>query len=272
MLFVGIDLAWSEKNWSGIAILEGAKNKATLKYATNVLSNDEIKEHIIKIKDQDALIAIDAPLIVPNQDGRRIAEKIVGDLFRKYNAGAHPANRKRLSQWSGNIRGEEISKILEQNNFIHNPYIEQFKKQRAFFEVYPHPSMVVLFKLQKVLPYKAKPKRDYPSRWKVFKQYQSYLKELSKSSPQLILPKEITEKKVEILRGQKLKEYEDLLDSIFCAYIAYYCWTHPDKTAVLGDMKRGYILTPIFDYMYDKLKSKNSQKTLTYYSKIKQNL
>jgi predicted RNase H-like nuclease len=257
MLFIGVDLAWSPKNGTAIAILKGDKEKAKLiDYKTNLISNEEIINYIKeKVTSKNALIAIDAPLIVKNERGRRIAEKLVGFLFRKYDAGAHPANRKRLSQWGGKIRGEEISRLLEINGFKHDPYIKKFERTRKFFEVYPHPSMVVIFNLKKIIQYKAKPKRDYKFRWQEFRRYQTYLKNLEKRDPKLILPIEILEKKVEELRSNALKEYEDLLDSIFCAYIAYYTWFYPEKCAVLGNMNEGYILTPVFESMKNWMNS-----------------
>jgi predicted RNase H-like nuclease len=263
MLFVGIDLAWSPKNASGMAVIEGDAKKANLLHAQTVFSDKEIEDYVNKhVKKENALIAIDAPLIVPNQEGRRIAEKLVGDLFRKYEAGAHPANRKRLSQWGGKIRGEEVSKLLEKVGFKHDPYIKKYEEARKFFEVYPHPSMVVLFKLDKILQYKAKPKRDYEFRRKEFKKYQSRLKGLQDANPSLTLPKEILFKNLNNLKAQGLKGYEDVLDAIFCAYIAYYNWCFPEKCAVLGDMERGYISTPVFSRMKTQLEEINSQKSL----------
>ena len=145
MYFVGIDLAWSTKNGTGLAIIEGNKKEAKVLYSDVVLTDEEIIRHIQeKVKDKKAFIAIDAPLIVPNEEGRRVAEAVVGQLFRKYHAGAHPSNRKRLSQWSGTIRGEELVKKLTAIGFDHNPSIEKFEATRKCFEVYPHPSMVVL--------------------------------------------------------------------------------------------------------------------------------
>ena len=246
MYFVGIDLAWSEKNNTGISILKGNKKRAEVVYSSIVGSDEEILKIIkSKIDNENALIAIDAPLIVPNEEGRRLAEALVGNLFRRYNAGAHPANRKRLSQWSGTIRGEELSKILEKSGFRHDPYIKKFEDSRKFFEVYPHPSTVVLFKLDKILQYKNKPNRDYPFRYNEFKKYKTYLENLK--NPELILPNEIININVEELKAKKLKNYEDILDSIFCAYIAYYSWVNPERCSVLGNMKQGYIMTPVFD-------------------------
>ena len=264
MLFVGIDLAWSPRNNTSVAILEGNNKKAILTKYANLDSDEDIMNFVKEnVQDKDAIIAIDAPLIVPNEKGRRLAEDIVGKLFRKFNAGAHPANRERLSQWSGSIRGEEISRLLEKEGFEHNPYIKKYEKSRAFYEVYPHPSMVVLFNLDSIIKYKAKPKRDYPYRWKEFKKYQKYMASLEKANPSVALPKEIINQKVEKLKGSSLKKYEDSLDAIFCAYISYYHWTNPEKCEVLGNMKEGYILTPIFDYMKKDLISFKSQSSLS---------
>ena len=257
MLFIGIDLAWSENNKSGIAVLEGDKNKVKLISSSLVLKDSEIIEYVEKsVKNNSALISIDAPLIVPNEGGRRLAEDLVGKLFRKFNAGAYPANRKRLSSFTGSIRGEEISKLLEKLNFEHSYYIKKHEQSRKFFEVYPHPSMVVLFNLSTVIPYKSKPKRTYNSRYKAFKQYQNYLKDLDIKNSK-IFSQDITE-----LKAKKLKDYEDQLDAIFCAYLSYYTWLHPENCEVLGDMKEGYILTPVFDYM------KNSQSSLKNFSSL----
>jgi len=247
MLFIGIDLAWSTKNGSGVAIIKGNKTKAELVSTDVLFSDKDILDYVKNnVKKENALISIDAPLIVPNKEGRRLAEEIVGKLFRKYNAGAHPANRSRLSQWSGKIRGEEISKLLEKEKFKHSPDIIKFEETRKFFEVYPHPSMVVLFKLNKIIPYKAKPKRNYQFRWQAFRTYQKHLKSLENKKPPLVLPEKIINTNVRKLKGRKLKNYEDQLDAIFCAYIAYYAWVNPDKCKVLGNMKKGYILTPVF--------------------------
>ncbi|HPV66247.1 MAG TPA: DUF429 domain-containing protein [archaeon] len=266
MYFVGIDLAWSTKNGSGVAILEGNKKQAKLICADSLMSNEEIINYIKKhTKNKPALIAIDAPLIVPNETGRRIPEELTGKLFRQFDAGAHPSNRQRLSLWTGTIRGEEISKVLEKEGFKQDPYINQFEESKKFFEVYPHPSMVVLFNLKKILKYKSKPKRDYEFRYIEFRKYIDALKNLEKSNPSLILSKEILSVDLNSLKAQKLKDYEDTLDGIFCAYLSYYVWAKPNNCEVLGDLKSGYILTPVFDYQKKELKTILSQKTIFEY-------
>ncbi|QQG39501.1 MAG: DUF429 domain-containing protein [Candidatus Aenigmatarchaeota archaeon] len=260
MLFVGIDLAWSPKNGSGLAVM---RSDGTLQASAVLYSNEEVVEYVhAQVQQKNALVAIDAPLVVPNEEGRRVAEAIVGNLFRKYNAGAHPSNRKRLGQWGGRPRGEVITELLGKKGFVHDPFLRQHEESRKVFEVYPHPSMVVLFNLETVIPYKAKPKRSYESRWNAFVQYQKHMQSLGKANPPAVLG-DIVTKDVRAMKGNALKSYEDALDAIFCAYIAYYYWSLPEKCAVLGTMKDGYILTPIFDRMRGALKPKGVQTKLT---------
>ncbi len=249
MLFLGIDLAWSKKNNSGIAVIEGNESGGALVYADIALSDREILDFVSRYaKKGNALIAVDAPLIVPNNEGRRLAEAIVGDLFRKYNAGAHPSNRTRLGAWSeGKIRGEELVKELDAIGFSHNPVVKKFETSRKVFEVYPHPSMVVLFNLNKILQYKAKPKRTLEFRVREFERYKKFMNGL-KNPPLKIRNKRINAD-LSKLTITELKRYEDMLDAVFCAYIAYYYWVNPDRCAVLGNMKEGYIMTPIFEHM-----------------------
>lgn len=250
MYFIGIDLAWSPRNKSGVSIVKATGKKGELIDSKVLLTDSEIVEFVkqyVKPSD-DAYVLIDAPLLVPNETGRRIAEAEVGATFRKYNAGAHPSNRQRLGQWNnGKVRGEEITQQFIDLGFIHDPYVQKLEKARRVIEVYPHPSMVVLFELDTVIKYKNKPKRDYDFRWGQFKKYLGHMKDLEDKVPSLMLPREILEIEIVGLRGKALKDFEDLLDSVFCAYIGLYSWVHPDKVDVFGNMEGGYILTPVFD-------------------------
>lgn len=51
---------------------------------------------------------------------------------------------------------------------------------------------------------------------------------------------------LETLRGAALKSYEDRLDAIVCAYIAYHHWYwRPRRTEIVGDVAEGYIVNPL---------------------------
>lgn len=250
MFFVGIDLAWSEKNLSGVAVFEGNRETAKLLRSKVLLSDSDILDFIREtVREKPTFIAIDAPLVVPNENGRRHADSQVCNLFGNHDAGAYPASRKLFLKWGDKIRGEEISKKLENMDFKQDPYHDKFETTRKFFEVYPHPAMVVIFELEKIIRYKKKSGRSYDFLWGEFQRYQNCLKKLENMVPSLRLPPEIVERNITGLRGLALKSFGDRLDAVFCAYIAYYAWACPKKCAVLGTLDEGYILSPIFPEM-----------------------
>lgn len=260
MFFVGVDIAWTNNNPTGIAVLEADQNSASLISLDTVETDEEIIEYIERfVGEEDAVVTIDAPLKVPNETGRRPAEEVVGKLFSKYDAGAHPANRNRLSQWTDRVRGEDIVEKLEAEGFVHDPYLEKNESCRKVIEVYPHPSMVALFDLEKILKYKNKSGRDYEFLYEEFEKYQDHLKSLANKKPALETP-EIIEKEVEGIIGQSLKAYEDKLDAIFCAYIGYYYWSNPEVCEVLGNEEGGYIMTPIKENMEKQLQEIRAER------------
>jgi predicted RNase H-like nuclease len=249
MFFIGIDLAWSEKNDSGVAVIEGQKDAARfICGASDIRRNRDILDFILtNIKDNPALIAIDASLIVNNETGERKAETRLKKMFAAYHAVPYPSNRNLFHRLYGGIRGEQISKMLEKRGFRHSPNIKKFEESKKFFEVFPHSAMVVIFKLKEILKYKPKKNRPYNFRWREFETYQSCLKSLENRDPSLNLPNDIINTNVRALKGKALKQYEDLLDAIFCAYTAYYYWYEPGTCSVIGDLKDGYIVTPVYD-------------------------
>lgn len=255
MFFVGIDLAWSEKNLSGVAVFEGDEETMQFRCANILRADSEILDFIEgSVGEKPALIAIDAPLIVPNEDGRRIADAQVCDFFGKYNAGAYPASRKLFLQWGETIRGEELSRKLESLGFKQDPYFTKNDKgSRKFFEVYPHPAMVVIFNLREIIRYKKKKGRPYETVWDEFQRYQKCLKKLETDFPELRISSELIEKNIIGLKGKALKNIEDQLDAVFCAYIAYYAWAYREKCTVFGNLNEGYILSPIFPEMQFRL-------------------
>ena len=251
MKFVGIDLAWSPRNNSAVSVIDGNIRKGTLaSYKAKLKSNKDITDYVVGILGgEKAWVAIDAPLVVPNLHGYRLADRLTTDLFRKYEAGTHPANRTHLKKYGG-LRGEDLAKMFEELGFRHNPYVKPKTESNAVFEVYPHPAIVVFFSLDKTLKYKPRANRDYAFRWNEFRKYQKHLSTLKSKKPPLEIPDDIIQTNVSKLKGKSLKEYEDLLDSIICSYIGYYYWFWgQEKCSVLGNMEKGYILTPVFDYM-----------------------
>ncbi len=142
MKFVGIDIAWSERNPSGIAVID---SNGTLTSASgDVRSNDDLCEFAGLEDHGDAVVAIDAPLIVKNDTKQRTVERELTKIFGPYDAGPYPANLSNPAfQQSGRI--QQFVRQLESLGFKHQPNVQKQQPQRVFLEVFPSPAQVILF-------------------------------------------------------------------------------------------------------------------------------
>ncbi len=106
-------------------------------------------------------------------------------------------------------------------------------------EVYPHPAMVRMFGLPRIIKYK---KGSVAERRKEFQRLQGLMRRLMRRSfPKLRLGKEATD----LLRQKWSKPVEDRTDALFCALIGMWHWMHRGKRSeVIGDRKTGFILLP----------------------------
>jgi predicted RNase H-like nuclease len=242
MRFIGLDLAWSSRNNSAAVALEAEDGRANWIAHCERLGHDEEVVAFVReaAGDGSALVAIDAPLIVPNEEGARPVDREITHLFGRCGAGCYPANRRR-----GCTRGEKIVVALAEHGFVQDPYVQRLSATRSVFEVYPHPAMITLFHLDKTLQYKARPHRSLEWRRSELARLRGFLQGLAAAEPAMSSPASITNRTLDHLAGTALKRYEDLLDGALCAYIACFAWYWgPAGYQVCGDTTRGYILVP----------------------------
>lgn len=150
-IYIGIDLAWGEKNPSGFSVATPSKNKLKILDAKLLYSIDEITKEISKYLDSNIFIGIDAPLVVPNESGNREIEKEFNKDFAKYKISMLPANKKLLSKYSPEIRSIKLYEKLSELGFKRD-----YKAQKTVFEVYTHSTIAMLWNEHKILPYKRK--------------------------------------------------------------------------------------------------------------------
>jgi predicted RNase H-like nuclease len=254
--FIGVDLAWSSRNPTGLAALQWDGGVATLVEPLPealVYTDEEIAAYIKQITPTDSVVvAIDAPLTVPNLTGRRPGEAELNAVFARFHAGAHPANRQRLAGYNGGtVRGEALVARLSSLNIRHHPVIATRAVTRQVFEAYPHPAMVTLFRLDRVLKYKAKLAIPHMQRLAAFRMYQQHLSRLRTGAPALTLPPSLLAEEHLVKKGKALKAYEDQLDAVFCAYLAlYYWWWGAERCRIFGDSAQGYIVSPVDERMF----------------------
>lgn len=242
--FIGLDLAWSPRNNSAGVALQGEGPCARwVAHCERLGSDEDIVAFVGEASGEGpALVAIDAPLIVPNEEGARPVDREITRLYGRYGAGCYPANRQRIG---GGIRGEKIVAALERYGFIQDPHIQRLCTTRCVFEVYPHPATITLFHLDRTLQYKPRPHRTLESRRGELARLRELLRGLDSRVPAALMDKQVMNRAMESLAGSALKRYEDLLDAALCAYIAYYAWYWgPAGYQVYGDTTCGYILVP----------------------------
>ena len=244
---VGIDLAWSPRNGTGLAIAakEGARwivREAVAGLGTNREILEVLQKHA---GETPAIVAIDAPLVVPFEKRGREGDRLITKLFGPYDAGVYPATRFYLGRYGGK-RIWDLVEDLKGAGYRHDCRVEPEKPTRQFFETYPHAATVALFNLKKTLKYKTRQGRTYETRWREFRKLESHLKGLGRARPAMAGVGDLLAEDMEALRGGKLKAYEDRLDAILCAYIAAYYWTWGTRrNAIVGTLEGGYIVTPM---------------------------
>ncbi|HAJ38541.1 MAG TPA: DUF429 domain-containing protein [Chloroflexi bacterium] len=243
-VFIGLDLAWSERNRTGGAVISAG----ALVAATGLLTDDAAIEAFIADylpPGAPAVIAVDAPLRVPNVTGRRRADHEVSLAWGRVGAGAYPANRTLLAH-NGVVRGEAlVARLTERFGCRECAPIPHQGDGRYICEVFPHPAHVILFNLPRTLQYKRKPGRTPTLIAAEFARYQQLLANLRYADPPLTGLETVTSLDASQRRGRALQELEEMLDAITCAYVAYYAWQHgPARQQVYGSVTEGHILTP----------------------------
>ncbi|GAA1581887.1 DUF429 domain-containing protein [Kribbella sancticallisti] len=193
--------------------------------------------------DGPCLVAFDAPMIVVNPSGQRPCERLVARYFGRYGAYCHPTNTANASF----TEGARALRLADALGLQVDPSVPA---ERRAAEVYPHPALVVLFDLPRILQYKAKPGRDFGHLQAELLRLVGCLESLADASPPLLLKGnqewERIRSTVEAATTKAgLKRLEDAIDGVVCAYIAAYATFNPTHVHHLGDAATGYILTPI---------------------------
>ena len=242
--FVGLDLAWTATHETGICVLEETNGGVVLRKLCCRISTPEGFATMCESFGDDVVVGIDAPLVV--QPERR-AEAELGRKYAKYHAGAFSANMPFLTKMKG-LAGPDLAKLLKDRHFCLDPERLTAKALGRFaLEVFPHPAHVSLFPIPMALKYK---KGKVGCRRIALAHYQAHLTRLLARELPLVLTapevqKALLASAVEA-KGRALKNLEDRLDALTCAYIAYHCWRHGRPGfEVFGCSDHGCIVVPL---------------------------
>jgi predicted RNase H-like nuclease len=228
LTFLGIDLGWINQP-TGLARLDHSPAgrpavSALLRHPTHADVLAWIDE---QAGSQAAMLAIDAPLVIPNAGGIRECERAVNADFRRHHAGCHAANRGRpfYASLAAFVAG------LEERGFQHAADITPGAPGRYMIEVHPHAAAVSVFNLEKIIKYK---KGRVADRARELARFRDLLGGLVAGQ----LPVVPTE-------GRALKAVEDQLDAVFAAWIGLRWWQRGSSGGrCYGSVETGYIVVP----------------------------
>ena len=235
MYFVGLDLAWGEKNQTGVAVVD---SDGRLLHVGDAQDDASIEAAVAPYVGDECLVAIDAPLIVNNPTGHRPCETALNRDFQRFDAGARPAYADKPE--FKDPRGARIATAL---GLDMDP---TSTASRRAIEVYPHPATVVLFGLNKTLKYK---RGAFEDRRRELLQLMTLIEGLDGATPRLRANRNVAwvelRKRVEAAtRPGQLDRDEDPVDAVMCAYVALYWYHRPEDVTIYGDVGTGYIVTP----------------------------
>jgi predicted RNase H-like nuclease len=232
-----LDLAWSERNPSGVAALDASGRLIDVR--ADLRSDAAILAWVQAHLGSCGIIGIDMPTIVRNATGIRPCERELGAVFRQYHAAPHPANLRRFPDGG---RARRLIDALHATGVVEALDVAARDPRLVALEIFPHPAHVRLFALDRIFRYKKKA-RAWPAVLAEWSRYRAALATLATADPPLVLDARIP--LAAEIRGYK--RWDDALDAITCAYIAAFIWRwgiEPPHVRVFGDLADGYIVVP----------------------------
>lgn len=231
--FIGVDLGWYGKP-SGLASIRLSTEGLQLHKIDRIQPPDEILRWIrAEAGCGNAVIAVDAPLVIRNQIGIRPAERELNRDFRRFHAGCHPANLGRpFAEYV-----TRFSRSLEELGFIHGTSISPCQPGRFQIEVHPHSAIVSLFALDRIVKYKRGVRADRARELRRLRNLA--LTRLPALDPAL------TPRLPAVPRTGNTKPVEDMIDAVICAYIGARWWIWAtERNTLYGSADTGYIVVP----------------------------
>ena len=237
MTVMGIDLAWGERNPDGYCVIRGTARTARVAEWNLVHGDTALLATIARHRTRGTLLAVDAPLVVPNRTGARPVDRLTHRLFHRQHAACHPANQTLVR------RPVRLSRRWTRLGFPATAAPPR-RGTDAQIEVYPHLACVRFFHLDRILKYKRGP---VAARHRELARYQRLLRDcLAQRFPEINVPAALTGP---LNAPRWSKPVEDQLDALLCALVG---WEHlrsrGHATEILGDDTTGFLVIPTVNF------------------------
>ncbi len=245
-IIFGFDSAWADQTRGAICALSfDACGRASFK--SPVPASFEEGLEFIKTGSDFArvVVALDQPTIVPNATGMRPAERVAASLLGYTGGGVQPANRCSRADMFGD--GAPIWKFKKALAADDDPQRARSRLSGRFLvEVFPalaSPGLHAPFACRLGAPkYNPKSKKFHLAHW------EAVVKATGASAKDLGLSDVVKWCSAVSTNAIPAKSEQDCLDSVICALVGF-IWLacSPSATMMLGDLKSGYIATPVSD-------------------------
>ncbi|AMM22157.1 hypothetical protein AX769_01105 [Frondihabitans sp. PAMC 28766] len=249
MRFVGVDLAWGEgtaakpANETGLCVID---EHGTVQGAGWARGIEAVADWILTaVGESRAIVAVDAPLVVPNATGMREGEKQVGRAYGRWKVSANATNQ--ALKWLGGVtlrdRLEEAGAVVVSGR--HDPAAQ--RPRVSLVECYPYTTLVGMNELgydderprYKRLPRGVPPVEARAARAIATDDLIARLARLDTADPPLRLASHpVTAELLTSptpLAGPAHKHREDLIDAALCAWTAAILHRHGEaRVQLLG--------------------------------------
>jgi len=241
ILLIGFDSAWTVRNRGALVALRLRGGRADLVFGPAPCSFEEAQKEIETWRAEgQILVALDQPLIVRNERGRRPAESAVAHVIGRHFGGVQPANLSRKGMfdagapiwlWLDSLRPHTTDPFAQPN--LDTP--------TAVFEAFPALATLGLFDELwgcRLLRYNPQRRATFLlSDWRT----------LARSLERIFGELEIEELRAwsaQVAEARPTKALQDQIDACLCLLVALLRHAAPERLAVVGDRESGYIVTP----------------------------
>ena len=240
--FVGFDSAWGDKKPGGIVRATFTDGKLDRCDGPKPVRFDDAAKIVEELRsDSDyMLIALDQPTLVPNPKGARPVERVAGALVSRLKGGVQPAYRGKP------VFGQDapIWRFLDRIGACQDPLAARnARKGRYLIEVFP---ALALPALEPVIMKRRRAARYNPDNRKKFQpdDWKLVAKAVERDTEAFGLPQLSRWARSAAGCDKPRKCDQDLLDAVICLLVALR-WRRCSCVAMIGDLERGYMVTPV---------------------------
>jgi len=243
-IIFGFDSAWADKTRGAVCALSfDACGRASFEPPVLVSFKEALEFINARKAFARVVVAIDQPIIVPNATGGRPAERIARSLLSSTKGGVQPASKAKAAMFGDHAPIWQFKKALAAAD---DPQRARSRDSGlVLVEVFPAlalPGLHAPFACPGGAP-KYNPKKS--AKFKLA-DWEAVVKAAAATAEALGLTACVKWCSAVPIKEKPAKSKQDRLDSALCALIGF-IWIACDPSAsmMLGDLKSGYIVTPV---------------------------